>query len=170
MAVRVSVDTDTWWHLRAGSWIVENRQILRSDPFSLTRQGQPWIYPGWLSQVVIFYLYQGFGFAGLNILTGVMVVLAFLAIWQLLEGPLLLRSAIILIAATVSGVYWSARPQIFSFALAGLTLFLLERSARGRRKWLFALPPLMAIWSNIHGGFVIGFILMVCYFSYKHLF
>jgi hypothetical protein len=164
MAVRVSVDTDTWWHLRAGSWIVEHRQILRSDPFSLTRQGQPWIYPGWLSQVVIFGVYQGLGFAGLNLLTGMMVTLAFLAIWQLLEGPLLLRSTVALIAATVSGVYWSARPQIFSFVFTGLTLLILEKAAKGRRGWLVALPPLMALWSNLHGGFAIGFILMICYF------
>ncbi len=165
MAVRVSVDTDTWWHLRAGSWIVEHRQILRSDPFSLTRQGQSWIYPGWLSQVVIFGVYQGLGFAGLNLFTGVMVTLAFLAIWQLLEGPLLLRSAIVLVAATVSGVYWSARPQIFSFLFTGLTLLILENAARGRRRWLIALPPLMTLWSNLHGGFAIGFILMICYFA-----
>jgi hypothetical protein len=165
MAVRVSVDTDTWWHLRAGSWIVDHRQILRSDPFSLTRQGQPWIYPGWLSQVAIFGIYQVLGFAGLNLFTGVIVTLAFLAIWQLLEGPLILRSAIVLLAATVSGVYWSARPQIFSFALASLTLLILENAAQGRRRWLIALPPLMALWSNLHGGFAIGFILMICYFA-----
>ena len=31
MATRVSVDTDTWWHLRAGEWIVEHRQIILTD-------------------------------------------------------------------------------------------------------------------------------------------
>ncbi|MFA9405749.1 MAG: hypothetical protein ACERKX_08005, partial [Anaerolineales bacterium] len=46
MAVRVSIDTDTWWHLRAGEWILENNEILREDPFSLTRLGEAWRYPG----------------------------------------------------------------------------------------------------------------------------
>ena len=42
MAVQPSVDTDSWWHLRSGAWIVENGEILKADPFSLTRQGQSW--------------------------------------------------------------------------------------------------------------------------------
>jgi hypothetical protein len=61
MALRVSIDTDTWWHLRSGAWIVEHRQILTVDPFSLTRQGQPWVYPGWLAQVVLYTSYAAAG-------------------------------------------------------------------------------------------------------------
>ena len=45
MAVRISADPDTWWHLGAGRWMVENRQLLMADPFSLTRAGQAWHAP-----------------------------------------------------------------------------------------------------------------------------
>ncbi|MCK4692920.1 MAG: hypothetical protein KAT23_04785, partial [Anaerolineales bacterium] len=101
MAMRVSVDTDTWWHLRAGEWIVEQRQILRTDPFSLTRQGEPWIYPGWLAQIGLYGIHNEFGFAGLNLITALMVVLAFVFIWLLLDGPLLMRAFVLLLATTV---------------------------------------------------------------------
>ena len=40
MSARVSIDSDTWWHLRAGQWIVENRAVPQVDPFSYTRQGR----------------------------------------------------------------------------------------------------------------------------------
>lgn len=163
MAMRVSVDTDTWWHLRAGEWIVQQRQILRTDPFSLTRQGETWIYPGWLAQIGLYTIHNEFGFAGLNLITALMVLLAFVFIWLLLEGPLLMRAFVLLLATTVSGVYWSARPHIFSFALTGIFLWVLARAYAGRRSWLWTLPPLMALWSNLHGGFAIGFLLIAVY-------
>jgi hypothetical protein len=162
MALRVSIDTDTWWHLRSGAWIVEHRQILTVDPFSLTRQGQPWVYPGWLAQVVLYTSYAAAGYAGLNLLTTAAVVLAFVLIWPALEGRQLLKAAVVLLAAATSAVSWSARPQIFSFALSAAFLLVLEKTRR-RRRLLWLLVPLMALWSNLHGGFAIGLILIALY-------
>jgi len=39
MAARISVDSDTWWHLRAGQWILEHGRLPDTDPFSYTRFG-----------------------------------------------------------------------------------------------------------------------------------
>jgi hypothetical protein len=162
MAVRVSADTDTWWHLGAGRWMVENRQILTADPFSLTRAGQPWTNPSWLAQLLLYGTYRFAGLPGLNVLTALMVTLAFACIWPLMDGPGLLRAFVLVAAATVSGVYWSARPQILSFALAGACLLLLEKGRTDRRWWM-ALPLLLALWANIHGGFIIGLLLIGIY-------
>jgi hypothetical protein len=165
MALRISTDSDTWWHLRAGSWIVENRAILREDLFSLTRMGQAWIYPGWLAQVVLYAAFTAFGFAGLNLLTALAVVLAFAFIWRVLEGPGLLRAFVVVLAAMTSAVYWSARPQIFSFALAGLFVWILERARHGSWRLLCGLPAAMAVWANVHGGFALGFLLLGAYLA-----
>lgn len=165
MAVRVSIDSDTWWHLRAGQWIVEHRQILTTDPFSLTRQGQPWVYPGWLAQVGLYAIYAVSGFRGLIVLTALMVTLAFAFVWRAAPGPALLKAFLFLLAAAASGVYWSARPQILSFALTGAFLWLLERFRAGSRGSLIALPFLMALWVNLHGGFAIGFVLLGAYIA-----
>lgn len=160
MAVRVSVDTDTWWHLRAGEWMVDNGQILRMDPFSLTRQGEPWIYPGWLAQITLYSVYRIFGFAGLNLFTALMVVLTFVFVWPQLEAPPLMRAFVLVLAAAVSGVYWSARPHLFSFVLSGIFLWVLYIVKKGKKRWVWVLPPLMALWSNLHGGFAVGFIFL----------
>jgi hypothetical protein len=165
MAVRVSIDTDTWWHLRAGAWMVEHRQILSQDVFSLTRMGQPWIYPGWLAQVLLYVVFHFLGYAGLNLFTAATVVLAFVFVWQTFEGPTLLRAFVLLLAATTSAVYWSARPQILSFVLAGLFVWILERSRAGDRRLLWILPPAMALWANLHGGFAIGLMLLGIYLA-----
>ncbi len=163
MAVRVSVDTDTWWHLRAGEYILEQREIIRHDPFSLTRFGQPWIYPGWFAQILLYGTYKLLGLGGLNLFTAIMVVLAFACVWPLLDAPPLMRASVLLLSATASGIYWSARPQIISFTLSGLFIFVLWRAKQGNQRVLWVLPPIMALWSNIHGGFAIGFLFIVCF-------
>ena len=165
MAFRVSIDSDTWWHLRAGAEIIEQQKILTEDPFSFTRYQQPWRYPGWLAQLMLYGIYEVMGFVGLNLFTALMVVIAFAWVWQCIEGPLLLRSALILLASTASGVYWSARPQILSFALAGVFIFLLERERTDRPKPVWIYLMVMAFWVNLHGGFAIGFILIGAYFG-----
>ncbi len=158
MAVRVSIDSDTWWHLAAGKVITETGGIIREDPFSLTRQGQPWSYPGWLAQVILYGAYEWLGYPGLILLTALFVLMAFAFIWPLMQGPPLMRSSTMLLAASVSAVYWSARPQIMSFALAGAFFLLLSKVRNGNRRLAFLLPVLMALWTNLHGGFAIGFI------------
>jgi hypothetical protein len=163
MAVRVSVDSDTWWHLRAGSWMVENGRILRTDPFSLTRQAAEWEYPGWLAQIIIFGVYKAGGFGGLNLLTACMVVVAFAFVWTLTKERPLVKSFVIIVAVAASGVYWAARPYIFSFALTGFFLWVLEKDRAQPWRGLWLLPLGMALWVNLHGGFAIGFILIAAY-------
>lgn len=168
MAARISMDTDTWWHLRAGQWIVEHQSVPRVDPFSYTRSGQPWQYPGWLVEVPMYAIYQLFGPGGLNLWTAVMVTLAFIFVWHTLSGGPLLRAFVIVLAAATSGVYWAARPYLVTFLLAAVYLWILEgfRWQRDTKavKRLWWLPVLMVPWANSHGGFAVGFILWGVYF------
>lgn len=167
MAARISMDTDTWWHLRAGEWIVENRSILQSDPFSFTRQGEDWRYPGWLFQVPMFWLFDRLGPGGLNLLTASMVTLAFVFLWHTLRGGVFLRALVMILAASVSGVYWSARPHLVTFLFAAIFLYILDSerwSADQRsRQRLWLLPGIMILWVNSHGGYAVGFILCAIY-------
>jgi uncharacterized membrane protein (DUF485 family) len=175
MAARVSVDTDTWWHLRAGEWIWEHRAVPQQDHFSYTRAGEPWQYPGWLVEVPMYAIYQAFGPGGLNLWTAAMVTLAFGFVWQTLSGGPFLKAFVTILAATASGVYWAARPYLVTFVLTAMYLWILEKVVDGEkrevdsgewgeRKWLWLLPLLMVIWANSHGGFAVGFILWGVYF------
>lgn len=169
MAARVSVDTDTWWHLRAGQWMVENRDILQVDHFSYTRGGEPWQYPGWLVEIPMYLIFQAAGPGGLNVWTALMVALAFAFIWRTLTGGPFLRALAIIFAAAVSGVYWAARPYLVTFLLSAIYLWLLEDFRRqrssGAGKRLLWLPVLMVLWVNSHGGFAVGFILLAVYLT-----
>ncbi|MGH2524631.1 MAG: hypothetical protein ACRDH2_19160, partial [Anaerolineales bacterium] len=160
MAVRVSTDTDTWWHLRAGQWISEHHAVPMADPFSHTRANAAWQYPGWLAEVVMAALFLNFGFAGLNLFTAVFVTLAFVFVYLSCEGPPLLRAFVLVLAGASSAIFWSARPQIASFALASAFAYILWLYRRRGVNRLWLLVPLMVLWANVHGGFAIGFILI----------
>jgi hypothetical protein len=160
MAARPSTDSDTWWHLRAGQWIVEHRAVPTADPFSHTRAGAEWKYPGWLVEVPMHWLFSRLGFAGLNLFTAFFVTLAFLFVYLTCEGHPLVRAFTLVLAGAASAIYWSARPQIVSFALASAFVYLLHLYRWRGVNRLWALVPLMALWANAHGGFAIGFILI----------
>jgi len=160
MALRVSVANDSWWHLRAGEWILDNGRPLRVDLFSLTRQGQPWIYPGWLAEIAMGLLFRWLGYGGLNLLTALAVLVAFAFLWRIVQAPPLVKGFSFVLAAAVSGVYWSARPHILSFAMTGAFLWALARFRQDGLKAIWLPPALMALWVNLHGGFVIGLLLL----------
>ena len=102
MAVRVPTDTDTWWHLRSGEYIVRTRSIPRHDVFSHTVAGKSWIDHGWLAQIAIYVLYAAFGYAGLGLALAAVVTLAFVFVFLQSEENLYLRAFIAVLAAITS--------------------------------------------------------------------
>ncbi len=145
MAARISVDTDTWWHLRAGEWILENRAVPQTDPFSYTRGGAPWQYPGWLVEVPMALIYRLAGPGGLNLWTAAMVTLTFAFLWRALTGGAFLRAFTLILAATASGVYWAARPYLVTFLFAAIFLWVLEDFRWGRAD---RLGGCLCLWSS----------------------
>jgi len=66
------------------------------------------------------------------------------------------------LAALAAAPSWGARPQMFTFTLASLLLWLLERS-ENRPRLLFWIPPLFLLWLNLHAGFALGPALLLAY-------
>ncbi|MBI5052484.1 MAG: hypothetical protein HZB52_04370, partial [Chloroflexi bacterium] len=161
MAMKPSVDTDSFWHLRAGAWMLDNARLLTIDLFSYTRFNQAWINHSWLSQTLMAIIYRVGGYGGLNLFTASVIVLAFVFVYRAGEGGGYLRAFIIILAATTSGVYWSARPQILSLLLTAIFVYILYDYLWRDANRLWLLPLLMLLWVNLHGGFAIGFILLV---------
>jgi hypothetical protein len=160
VATNPSADSDTWWHLRSGMWMLAHRQIMTADAFSWTRAGQPWIDHSWLSEVGMAMLWKGFGFAGLNLAVAALVTLAFLFVYLQCEGGVYLRALVLQLAAFSVGLYWSARPQIASLALASAFAYILSLFRWRGRDRLWALPALMVLWVNLHAGFAVGLLLI----------
>ena len=164
MAVRVPADTDTWWHLRSGQYIVEHLTIPTTDPFSHTQAGQLWIDHGWLAQIFWYGLFASGGWAAVALALATLVTLAFWFVWkQIDEANVFVAALAMILGAIVSSVVWAARPQMISFVLTAMVAYLLHRFKRHNGRLLPWLPLIMLLWVNVHGGFAIGFMLMVAY-------
>lgn len=160
MAARVQVDTDTWWHLASGRWMVQHGQVLKHDPFSHTMLGKPRIQHGWLVQIVLYRLYAALGHTGLVLAMAAVVTLAFAFVFPLGGGSPYLRAFTTVLAAITSAVVWVARPQIVSFLLTAVFAYLLDRYKRRGRAPLWLLPFLTVLWVNCHGAFITAFLLL----------
>ena len=161
MATRAPTDTDTWWHLRSGEHILQQRAVYTTDPFSHTMAGQPWNYVGWLSQVILHLTYQTAGDAGLALLTALLATTGMGLVYRTCVGNVYVRAFALVLGAATAAVFWSARPHMASFVLSALVLYLLHVGRRGGRGRLWFIPLVMVLWANLHGGFAIGFILLL---------
>src|SRR3954447_3607360 len=66
-------DGDIFWHLAAGRRMVETGHFLRTDPFSLSAAGRPWIDVHWLFQLAAYAVHHAAGLAGLVVVKGALV-------------------------------------------------------------------------------------------------
>jgi hypothetical protein len=163
MAVRAPVDTDTWWHLKAGKVTLESGRILQTDLFSHTRYGSDWVNHSWLSQVILYWLFDHFSYAGLGLWMGGVVAAAFVFVYLQMEGDPFSRAFVLVLAAATSSVIWVARPQLLSFLLTAVVAYILYLFKwRGvNRLWL--LPPVFVLWVNLHAGYALGFMVLAAF-------
>lgn len=160
MAARTPLDGDMWWHLRSGQETISQRAPLLMDTFSYTRAGQPWINHSWLAQVGMAVLFQMIGFSGLTIGVAFLAVGSlFVALLQM-EGPAILKAFLLIFAGVVSAPVWSPRPQTVSLLLVAVVGYVLYLYKWRQVNRLWSLPLIMMVWSNLHGGYVLGFLCM----------
>jgi hypothetical protein len=165
MTARNAVDPDLWWHLRTGQWIVENGSIPHSDPFSFTRAGQAWISHEWLSEVVFYELWKHGGAAALIVFSAIITTAGFMLLYLRclpFGGNWHWAAAATAFGAVAAAPSWGVRPQMFTFALTSLLLWLLDGGEQQPRLLLW-IPPLFLIWLNLHAGFALGPALMLAY-------
>jgi len=160
MAARTPLDSDMWWHLRAGeeTWI--NKEVYSEDTFSFTRDGDPWLNHSWLSQVIMYLLYYAGSYRALTIWVGICAAASISLVYFQMEGHKIIRMMTGVLAGIVASVVWSPRPQIMSLVLFAAVSYLvyLYKWKKINRLWL--LPLMFILWSNLHGGYVLGIILI----------
>jgi hypothetical protein len=159
-------DPDTYWHLASGQWMLDHREIIRTDMFSSTVNGQPYSVGEWLGQIVLTLVFDAGGWAGLAIFRALMVGIAafFLARLSRRAGAPLVAALLVVVWALVfSKTRWTDRPAIFTFVLFPVILDLLYSARAGSRRALVVIPPLVLLWANLHGGYLIGIALVLAF-------
>ncbi len=154
---------DYWWYLRLGGDILRDGRIPAADSYSFTRAGQPFVYHSWLSAVIFMLLYRIGGVSLTVAVRALLLAVTFSLVWDTARragANSRLAAAIAFVAAMVGSNNWAMRPQIFAYPLFALMLWELWRWQRGEKSrwWVFA--GLMLLWVNLHGSFVLGFLLV----------
>ena len=155
-------DRDIWLHLRTGRLILGTRSIPRVDPYSYTAAGVRWVYPSWLTAVLMHWVYRMGRVPAVQVLCGLVNTAALVAMLLLLRrrgvGPLALGVAGLLLTRVLM-MRCGPRPYVFTHLLMAVFVWALGGyHARGRQPYV--LIPLMALWSNLHAGFVAGLLLL----------
>ncbi len=160
------VDSDVWWHVRAGRWIVENGWVPARDPFTFASADRPWIDLHWLFQVMLAAVHGAGGARGMILLAAGLcaaVSVAGLAARDR-RWPTWVVAACWLPALVVMSARFAPRPELLSMlAMAGYLAILTRADARPA--WLWLLPAVQVVWVNAHSLFVLGPIILGLYLA-----
>ncbi len=155
-------DTDIFWALKSGEWIITNFRAPLTDPFSFTFADKEWIDFTWGFQVIVYlvYTYLG-GWLGLFILQFITLLATFYVLYCLFmlisEGKSWLAIALLYLVFAATYPRFMIRPHIFVFLFISTYFYLLVLSEKqDRLKWLILLLPLQVVWANIHSSSILG--------------
>ena len=171
LSVRLLGDAGIGWHIRTGQQILATHAIPRVDSFSSTMAGKPWFAWEWLYDLIVGELDATLGLNGVVWFTAVVIAAVFAWMFRLLIARgtnVSVAVVLVLLAASASTIHFLARPHVVSWLFTLAWFWILDSSERGRfavrttrRLWL--LPFLMLVWVNAHGGFVLGFVLLLIF-------
>ncbi len=162
-------DGDTGWHIRTGDWILANGAAPRQDIFSFTMPGQEWFAWEWLWDALFAWLHSLGGLEAVVLASQLVICLTCALLYRLVQrraGNVLIAIAVTLVAAAAMSIHWLARPHLFTLLFAVCLYGLCERTREdGRFARLAWAPVLMLPWVNLHGGFLVCFLLLGCYLA-----
>jgi hypothetical protein len=150
-------DGDTYWHIRAGEWMLAHGATLRADPFSYTVTGAPWHTQEWMAEVLLAFGWRG-GWAGVHFMVAVAAALTAGVVGYFVRRrvafvPALLATVLGLCCVTGSLL---ARPHMLSLPLLALWTGGLVTAREKNIAPSWWLIPLIPLWANLHGSFAFG--------------
>lgn len=161
-------DGDTGYHIRAGEYILKTMTVPHHDMFSYLTPPLPWTAHEWLSEVIMALVHSAFGLTGVVVFFSFFIALTAMLLFETVhtsDDNILISLAVVILATAASGLHWLARPHVFSFTLTLVWYHILCLYQYKDRNLLYALPLLMLLWVNLHGGFMGGFILLFVFLA-----
>lgn len=150
-------DYDLYWHLANGREMVARGRIINEDVFSYTKAGTSFSNHEWLSQVILYFVYDHWGALGLNafkiFISLAIAFMIFMTSRWLGANPVL--SATICCSAILVGIYrYNVRPELFSLLFVAALNWILHgyRIGMFQRRALYVIPPIMLVWDWLHGA------------------
>ena len=171
-------DPDFWWHIATGRDIVNTGSLPDKDIFShpLGMEENKNLHPErenfilkqyWLGQIIFYLLFEYMGPGGIIFLRSLLFsLIVFFVLFMLHRWSV--STAVSFLAAFALFMMFLTRltgdrPVLFTYLFTAVTFFILEDFRNKKDKRIFLLLPLMLLWSNLHGGFIIGVIIIAAF-------
>ena len=155
----MTADPDLWGHILFGQAHWESGSLAETDIYSFTACGHEWVNHEWLTELIFYFLFTTF--QDLGLLSGKLII--GLAVVFVLFMTCRVRNAFPIVTACVMvAAIWALkpgfmiRPQLFSFLFFSIYLWIFHLFFRQKMNCLYCLPLVMALWVNLHGGFLMG--------------
>jgi hypothetical protein len=156
---------DLGWHLAAGDLIRDRGSIPFQDPWSFTLGDRQWFNLSWLWDVIASAILQYAKFGGLTLFVVACgaVIVGYLTSACLSSGASAIAVSISVFAACLLYPSFATPPNIYLAASPNISTMLFAVIFYGeclKRTRCFLLPVMMVLWANLHGGFVLGFLIV----------
>jgi xanthosine utilization system XapX-like protein len=153
---------DLAYQVRAGGSMLDSHRLLTTDLFTFTVAGHSWLNQQWLAEVFFAAVWRAGGWngiaAGWGLIVGAASLFVFLACRS--AGASTVSATLLTLAGYLVGVQiLTMRPQLLGVLLFTCVQWIVAtRQGSPRRLWI--VPLLVLVWTNLHGSFVLAFVLL----------
>jgi len=162
----INLDGDFSRHLLTGKYVLETRSFLTVEKFIHPYLGQPYVSHEWLADVLLYITYSAAGLAGIVVLSAFLTAATFTLLYSKASIRLHLRIPVLVLVtwgALATSLNWATRPHLVSMLFLAIWLIWADDLRRGEKIPLWRFPVFMLVWSNVHGEFIAGILVLLAY-------
>jgi hypothetical protein len=157
-AMHLGLSGDVFYQVAEGRWMLAHHAVVSHDVFSYTILGRPWLSEEWGFALGLAWLVAHVGVVSYWLVSAGCccgALLLSVTRWRRNGSGWLWTAALSILAGAGMYEFVTPRPQDLSYLLFALLLLALTL-ARERTAWLVAVPPLLLVWANLHGSFLLA--------------
>lgn len=163
-------EPDLWWQLRTGEWMLDNHQVTKTDVFSFSYEGTPWVNVKWGYEILQAWISKSGGPEMIPVLQVIMTTLLLIILinntkgfGKVVMGPdyrpgygsiLALLGALWIIENRITG-----RPEAVSHLFTAAYAFLFIHHRSKPSMLIFLIVPIQILWTNLHEAYGVGIVI-----------
>jgi hypothetical protein len=166
ISIKKVFSPDIGFHLHAGQWMIEHKQIVKNNLFTYPLLDQLYIDLHWLYQICLYYIFNLNSYSGLIIFNSIVILSSIVILWYRIQQvsptkEYLFPVFILFFALSQS---FEIRPHVLSWVFLSLQLLLINNFLKGNRLSLYLIFAVQVIWINFHSLAILGPIIFLLFF------
>ncbi len=162
----LNLDGDLPRHLLMGKYILQTGEVPTTEQFIHPYLNRHYVTHEWLADVIFYGIYKLTGLKGIILFSAFTLASAFYLIYQSVTARFQSRlAAFFLVAwgALATSLNWATRPHLISMLFLAIWLIWADKLRHGEKISVWIFPVFMLLWSNMHGVFIAGILVLFAY-------